>query len=82
MNTSVTNTSSCAVAETGSSRPPIAETKVRSRIKLCGISGGQSDTGSTFLPELRLPLPPNHSTNYYTIMMTLYHPGVVQQVNK
>jgi hypothetical protein len=36
---------------------PIAAARVRSKVKLCGISGGQSGSGAGFLRLLRFPLP-------------------------
>jgi hypothetical protein len=37
-----------AMAQAVSRRPPIVEARVRSRVNLCGICGGQSDTGTGF----------------------------------
>jgi hypothetical protein len=38
-----------------SRRLPTAGSRIRDRFKLCGICGGQSDTGEGFLPVLRFP---------------------------
>jgi hypothetical protein len=36
---------------------PIAEARVRDRVRSCGICGGHSGTGAGFLRVLRFPLP-------------------------
>jgi hypothetical protein len=46
-----------AIAQVVSCRLPMAETRVRSQVRLCGICGGQSGTGVGFLRVLRFPLP-------------------------
>jgi hypothetical protein len=40
-----------AMAQAVSRRPPTAEARVRSRVSLCGICGGQSGTGTSFSPS-------------------------------
>jgi hypothetical protein len=39
------------MAQMVSRRPVTAETRIRSRLVPCGISGGQSDTGTGFSPS-------------------------------
>jgi hypothetical protein len=39
------------MAQAVSRRPPTAEARVRSRLSLCGICGGQSGTGAGFSPS-------------------------------
>jgi hypothetical protein len=39
------------MAQAVSRRPLTAEARVRSRVSLCGICGGQSDTGTGFSPS-------------------------------
>jgi hypothetical protein len=39
------------MAQAVSRRPPTAEARVRSRVSLCGICGGQSGTGTGFSPS-------------------------------
>jgi hypothetical protein len=46
-----------AIAQAVSRRLPTAGTRVRARVKSCGIRGRQSGTGAGFLLVLRFPLP-------------------------
>jgi hypothetical protein len=47
----------CVTAQLVFCRLPTATAQVRSQVKLCGICGGQSDTGAGFLWVLQFPLP-------------------------
>jgi hypothetical protein len=58
-----------------------AAARVRARVKSCGICGGQSGTGASFLRVHRFPLPLIQSTNYST-SIAICHPGLIQQTNK
>jgi hypothetical protein len=51
--------------------------QARPRVKLCDICSGQSGTGTGSLQVLQFPLPLIHSTNC-SIIITIYHPGLVQ----
>jgi hypothetical protein len=46
-----------AIAQAVSRWLPTAATRVRARVSLCGICGGQSGAGANFLRVLRFPLP-------------------------
>jgi hypothetical protein len=46
-----------AIAQAVSRRLPTAAARVRARVRLCGICGGQSGTGAGLLRVLRFPLP-------------------------
>ena len=48
---SVTDTLGRAMAQAVSRRPLAAEARVRSRLRPCGICGGQSGTGTGFFPS-------------------------------
>jgi hypothetical protein len=41
------------MAQAVSRRPLTAEARVRSRVSLCGVCGGQSGTGTAFSPSCR-----------------------------
>jgi hypothetical protein len=45
------------IAQVVSRRLPTGAARVRARVSLCGIYGGQSGTGIAFLQVLRFPLP-------------------------
>jgi hypothetical protein len=45
------------IAQAVSRRRPTATDRVRVQVRLCGICGGQRDTGVDFLRVLRFPLP-------------------------
>jgi hypothetical protein len=45
------------IAQAARRRLTTATALVRPQLSLCGIGGGQSDTGAGFLPVLRFPLP-------------------------
>jgi hypothetical protein len=47
----------CATAQAVSRRHPTAGARVRAGVRLCGICGGQSGTGTGFLRVLRFPMP-------------------------
>jgi hypothetical protein len=46
-----------AIAQAVSRRLPTAATRVRARVRSCGICGGQTGTGAGFLRVLQFPLP-------------------------
>jgi hypothetical protein len=46
-----------AIAQAASRWLPTAAARVRSQVRSCGISGGQSGTEAGFLRVLRFPLP-------------------------
>jgi hypothetical protein len=46
-----------AIAQVVSRWLPTAAARVRSQVRSCGICGGQSGTGASFLQVLRFPLP-------------------------
>jgi hypothetical protein len=46
-----------SIAQAVSRWLPIATSRVRIQVRLCGICGGQSGTGAGFLRVLRFPLP-------------------------
>jgi hypothetical protein len=46
-----------AIAQAVSRRFPTAAAQVRAQVRSCGICGGQSGTGASFLRVLRFPLP-------------------------
>jgi hypothetical protein len=50
------------MAQAVSRRPPTTEARVRSRVSLCGICGGQSGTGTGFSPSTSVFLCQFHST--------------------
>ena len=52
-----------AMAQAVSRRPLTAETRVRSRVGLCGICGGQSGTGTGFSPSTSVFPCHSHSTS-------------------
>jgi hypothetical protein len=54
---SVTRLYGRAVAQAVSRQVPTAATRVRARVRSCGIFGGQSDTEAGFLRVLRFPPP-------------------------
>jgi hypothetical protein len=63
---SVTPDQSCRdIAQAVSRRRPIAAVRVRAQIRSCGICGGQSGIGESFLRVLRFPLSIIHT----------YHPS-------
>jgi hypothetical protein len=66
-----------AIAQVVSRRLPTAAARVRCQVRLCGICGEQSGTGTGFLRVLRFPLqiliPPTapHSSSYITGVGTI-----------
>jgi hypothetical protein len=66
-----------AIAQAVSSRLPTAADRVRARVRLCGICGGQSSTGAGFSPSTSVAPANSHSTDCSTIIM-ICHPGLVQ----
>jgi hypothetical protein len=51
------------MAQAVSCQPPTTEARVRSRVSLCGICGGQSGTGAGFSPSTSVFLRQFHSTS-------------------
>jgi hypothetical protein len=56
------------IAQTVSRRLPTAASRVRARVKKCGICGGQRGSGAGFLLMLRFSLPLIHPSNCSTVI--------------
>jgi hypothetical protein len=65
-----------AVARTVSRRFPTAAARDRSRVKSCGISGGQSGIGTGFLQVLRFSY-----QAFHPLLNTHHEPRLVQQAS-
>jgi hypothetical protein len=65
-----------AIAQAVSRWLPTAAPRVRARVRLCGICGGQSGTGAGFFPSTAVSLAKLQSSNCSTTTI-IYHLGLV-----